>query len=336
MALYLTGIGHYHPQNRIPNGFFESLDIDTNDDWITERTGIRERRSVLNIETISAIRHGKTTVAALRKDGAIEPIETGAIPAWSIARERARIPHDQIEFANIICGTSIPDWSIPANACVIAAKLGINGTCFDVNSACSSFVVNLHVLQNLASTSGQRHLIVNPERYSLAINFSDRASCVLFGDGTALAVLESSDQDVSGSLRLIDTVIHSDPSGYEAVTVATNECFQQNGRVVQKFAVSKTVAITQELLSRNNMTVSDLTYFTGHQANLRMLESAVDKLGLPQERHIHNIETYGNQGAAGAPTVISMNWERFKSGDYVAVAVVGSGLTWGAALFQRV
>lgn len=338
MAIYLTGIGHYHPQHRLPNSFFETLDIDTNDEWITERTGIQERRSVLSTESILAIKKGETTIAELRTQGKIEPIETGTVPAWNTARRRAGLGETDIEFANIICGTSIPDWHIPANACVIAAKLGLKGTCFDLNSACSSFVVDLHALRNMTSqiTERQRHIVVNPERYSLAMNFSDRASCVLFGDGTSLAILESANDDIPNSLKLIDTVIHSDPEGFEAVAVPANGLFSQNGRVVQKFAVSKTVAITQELLERNSMTIGDLSYFTGHQANLRMLESAVEKLNLPPGRHIHNIETFGNQGAAGAPTVISMNWDLFARGDLLAVAVVGSGLTWGAALFQRV
>ena len=165
------------------------------------------------------------------------------------------------------------------------------------------------------------------------MNYEDRNSCVLFGDGCAAAVIESGDQE---GLEVLDTYIASDPKDYELVKIPDGECFSQNGKAVQKFAISKTLEATRCILERNNLKPTDVDYFTGHQANLRMVSSAAERLGLDDSKHLYNVDEFGNQGSAGAPAVLSMNWDRFKSGDLIVIAVVGSGLTWGSALFRKI
>ena len=156
---------------------------------------------------------------------------------------------------------------------------------------------------------------------------------MLFGDSAASCLLETA-PDVQG-LELLDTIVHSAPSGFEHVRLPDGGTFGQNGAAVQKFAVTKTVAVTVEILARNNVPREELGYFIGHQANFRMLTSCIEKNGLTHSQHLFNVDTKGNQGATGAATVLSTHWDRYTPGQLIVVAVVGSGLTWGAALFRR-
>jgi 3-oxoacyl-[acyl-carrier-protein] synthase-3 len=262
------------------------------------------------------------------------PIADMSVPAWTLLRERyPDLDPSKIEV--LICGTSIPDFDIPANAGTIASRLGLNCLSFDANSACSSFVLDLHLARSLIRSGAHRKIaIFNPERYSLRVDFNDRNTCVLFGDGCSAALVSSVPRP--GSIRVIDTFLMSDPSGHDLVKIPVGHTFSQNGKAVQKFAITRTIEATLQILERNNLTPSDVTYFTGHQANLRMVTSAADRLGIAADRHLHNVEHLGNQGAAGCPAVLSMHWDRFKSGDIIALAVVGSGLTWGSALLQKI
>lgn len=342
----IQALGHGHPENVIRNEFFDQLDIDSATDWIIDRIGIHQRRSVLSPEDILGLRTGQLTRDDLFRAGRIQTIGFLAEPAWTLLLKRAQDLGYPVMPDLVIAGTSVPDWDIPANACSIASHLGLECASFDVNSACSSFVVNLHVARSLIR-SGAHHQIAifNAERYSTRLNYADRSSCVLFGDGAAAALVQTMDSwtpqegVVAGGLRgfeILDTVVHSTPSGHRHVVIPVGGTFSQNGAVVQKFAVTKTVAVTQELLTKNHLQVSDLDYFVGHQANLRMLVSVAEKLHLRSEQHLYNVDQYGNQGGAGAPAVLSLNWTKFKPGDLVAVSVVGSGLTWGCALLRAI
>ncbi len=333
--LVITGMGHYFPPEVLTNEFFEGLDIGAKADWTYERVGIRQRHSVLTAEDIRQLRYGLTTRQELVDAGRVATMAEMCKEPWQLALSRSEHGQESPAIDLVISGTSVPDWDIPANACSIAAGLGLECTAFDVNSACSSFVVDLHAARGLMlSEMASSVAIFNAERYSTRLDFTDRGSCMLFGDGAA-ATLLSSHQHVHG-LELIDTIVESSPSGFQSVRMAEGGLFTQNGAAVQRFAVTKTVAITRQLLARHDLVANDLAYFVSHQANYRMLTSACDKLGITPEQHLHNVELRGNQGAAGAPSVLSANWDRFKVGDLIAVAVVGSGLTWGAALFKRV
>jgi len=136
-------------------------------------------------------------------------------------------------------------------------------------------------------------------------------------------------------LEVIDTMVESAPSGWEHIIMPDGKTFYQNGAAVQKFAVTKTIAAAQDILARNHLSTSQAQWYIGHQANYRMLTSAMEKLGVNQDCHLYNVVDKGNQGAAGAPSVLSQNWERYKSGDYIVMAVVGAGLTWGSMLLRK-
>ncbi|MFW7379520.1 MAG: 3-oxoacyl-ACP synthase III family protein [Oligoflexus sp.] len=329
---FIHALGHYHPPEELPNSFFDQLGIDSNAAWIEERTGIQSRRTVLSKDDIIQLKSRDTDLQQLRDAGRVPSIADIAEPAWKMLQNRL----DSVELKPeaLICGTSIPDFDIPANGCSIAARLGLQIPSFDTNSACSSFVVDIHVTRGLLNSALYKTIAVfNPERYSLRTDFSDRASCVLFGDGCATALVSSEQRP--GSLEVIDTMIDSDPSGFEVVKVPDNGYFSQNGKAVQKFAISRTIEATKVILERNQLEPNDVSYFTGHQANLRMVMSAAERLGLSSEKHLYNVHRFGNQGAAGAPAVLSMNWDVFQPGDKIVVAVVGSGLTWGSMLLQK-
>jgi 3-oxoacyl-[acyl-carrier-protein] synthase-3 len=193
-------------------------------------------------------------------------------------------------------------------------------------------VVNLHVAASMLKAGSANEIAVfNPERYSIRLNYTDRASCVLFGDGCAAAWLA---KDADRGLEVIDTYIESMPSKYDLIQIPDGGHFYQNGQAVQKFAITRTMEITNRILERNQLKTSDINYFVGHQANLRMITTAATKMGFQDRQHLFNVDRFGNQGAAGAPAVMSMNWDQFRSGDLIVAAVVGSGLTWGAALFR--
>lgn len=329
-------MGHYHPENLIPNEFFESLDIGSDTQWVVERTGIESRASVLPEAQLRNLAENPDHIRTLRAEGAYETIGQMGRKAFAVLKQR--LPSTAAESLDstidgIICGTSVPDYDIPANAATIAESIGINVTSFDVNSACSSFIVNLHTARGLLASRLHDHLcLFQPERYSIRLDYRDKASCILFGDGCAASTVT---RGASEGLEVLDTILASDPQKFDTVKLPVDQCFSQNGKAVQKFAITRTIQVVQDLLARNALTASDLSYFVGHQANLRMISSACDRLGLPPEKHLYNVDKLGNQGGAGAPCVLSMNWDKLRSGDLIAVAVVGSGLTWGGALLRK-
>lgn len=328
----ILALGHFHPGNKIPNEFFDRLDIGSDANWVEDRTGIQSRHSVLSEKDIEELKSQTTTLRKLRSEGKVMGIAEMAKSAWEVLRPR--ISDSLPEIDALICGTSIPDFDIPANACTISSVLDLQCPSFDVNSACSSFVVNLHVARGLIHSGQHKNIaIFNPERYSLRIDYTDRNSAILFGDGCSSALVSSENTE---GLEVIDTMVRSDPAKYDTVKIPDGGTFSQIGHAVQKFAITRTIESSKELLERNNLKPEDLSFFAGHQANLRMVESAASRLGIPREKHLFNVDICGNQGSAGAPAVLSMNWNRFKPGDLILVSVVGSGLTWGAALFRKV
>lgn len=329
--IVISGLGHYHPENIIPNSFFDTLDIGSDGKWVEERTGIKARRSVLVEKDLMLLRRGEVSLDSLRSAGRVMSIADMSARAWAMLEQRS--PEAAADIDAVTCGTSVPDFDIPANACTIAGRLGWDVFSADVNSACSSFVVNLHFARGLiAGGLANRIAAFIPERYSLKLNYTDRSSCVLFGDGAIATVIE---KDGTQGFELLDTMVMSSPAKFDLVQIPVNGLFSQNGQAVQKFAITRTIEITLAILERNKYSLDDLAYLVGHQANLRMLTAAAHKLGIPDERHLFNVDEFGNQGGAGAPAVLSMHWDRFKKGDLVVVSVVGSGLTWASALLRR-
>ena len=324
--LYIHGMGHFYPENKITNRFLEDLDIGTNEEWIVDRVGIRNRHTVLDLEYIRSTRN--TDPRAASEAALFSNAETGRRAAL-MAIERAGLRPEDIGL--VVAGGCSPDHAIPAEACSIAHALGISAPCFDLNSACSSFGAHMHFLSMLAAERVPEYiLLVSPENTTRTIDYSDRKAAVLWGDGTSAAVVSTR---VPGPARVQFTSLMSDPEGWNKVIIPRIGHFNQDGPAVQAFAVRKTALLINGIIGRYNGRGGKVV-FIGHQANLRMLESVCKRCKIPRERHFFNVPEYGNTAAAGAPGVLSQNWHRFSAGDIVAMAVVGAGLTWSGLAIE--
>ena len=328
----LLSVGHFHPPNVIDNAFLESLDIGTDDAWITERVGIARRHTVLPLDYIRQTRN--RDVRAALEAAELSNAETGALAA-KMALSRAGLTTKDIGM--VIAGGCSPDECIPAEACRIAEELEINAPAMDLNSACSSFCMQLHWLFNTKPEALPEYvLIVNPENSTRVVDYSDRSSCVLWGDGTTAAIVSPRQP---GRFRITHTLLRGDPSGADKVKVPRAGHFTQQGAAVQSFAIKRGtetyLALRDAYLKRPGTEADQLTLI-GHQANLRMLESVQRRAEVSDERHLYNVDRRGNCGAAGAPSVLSERWDDSDAlGQAVAICVVGSGLTWSGALLER-
>ena len=324
--LFIHGLGHFHPDSVIDNAFLESLDIGTSERWVMERVGIRRRRTVLDPGYIRATRNTDASKSA--QASAFDNAQTGARAA-RMALERAGLTPADIGL--VIAGGCSPQYMIPAEACRIAAELGISAPAFDINSACSSFAVQLHFLRSMGAAAAPRFaLVINAENSTRTVNYNDRSTAVLWGDATSAAVVSLTE---SAPMRAVFSMVQSDPAGWDKVMIPPGGHFTQSGSAVQMFAVKKSLETLYAL--REHASVGpDRLYFVGHQANLRMLESVCARAEIPADRHLFNVDEYGNCGAAGAPSVLSQHWSRFGAGDEIALVVVGSGLTWGGLLLR--
>ena len=328
--MFLHGLGHFHPETVIDNAFLASLGIDTNDQWITERVGIRRRHTVLPLDYIRETKN-RDPRAALEA-ATMSNAETGA-EAAKLAIARAGLKPSDIGL--VVAGGCSPDECIPAEACRIAETMNLDVPALDIGSACSSFCAQLYFLEAMRPEKLPEHiLVVNPENSTRVVDYSDRSSCVLWGDGSSAAVVSPRRP---GRWKVAETYLKGDPSGADKVKVPRIGFFQQNGPAVQAFAVkraSETYAALLQLHKARGGTPATLS-FIGHQANLRMLEAVVKRCEVPAGRHFFNVDQRGNTGAAGAPTVLSEHWDDPNLGDTVAICVVGSGLTWAGVLLER-
>jgi 3-oxoacyl-[acyl-carrier-protein] synthase-3 len=326
--MYLHGVGHFHPENEITNQFLESLDIDTNDDWIVDRVGIRTRRTVLSLDYIRETRNRDTRGAheALTYTNA----QMGA-QAARMAIERAGIEPEQIGL--VISGTSSPTMVCPAEACFVAAELGLQVPAYDLNSACSTFVTQLYNLSMMDDSKLPEYILtIAAESLTTTIDYTDRGSCVLFGDGAAAAVVSTR---VPGRAKILGTLAESDPASAHKVVIKKTGYFEQDGRAVQMFAIRKTRQGYEALREASIEDGGDRAlHFIGHQANMRVLEQVCKRCEIVPERHHSNVDVRGNTGGASAPSVLSMQWEKFGPQDDVALVVVGGGLTWSRALVR--
>jgi len=322
--LFLHGVGHFHPESAIDNAFLESLDIGTDDAWILERVGIRERRTVLSLDYIRATRNADPRAA--HEASLHSNAETGASAA-AMALERAGL--NASEIGMVIAGGCSPQRLIPAEANVIAAELGIAATAFDLSAACSSFALQLHHLAQLRPESLPDFvLLVSAENTTRTIDYRDRNSAVLWGDGTSAAIVSSR---VPARMRITRTSFGSDPSGWNKVVIPAGGHFTQDGPAVQGFAIRRAGAVLESL--RGELDPGRL-HFIGHQANLLMLEAVARRGRISPDKHFFNVVDFGNCGAAGAPGVLSQRWDALHGGDRIVLAVVGSGLAWGGALIE--
>ncbi|MCF8024349.1 MAG: ketoacyl-ACP synthase III [Desulfobacteraceae bacterium] len=324
--LYLHGLGHFHPENVITNRFISELDIGSDEEWILERVGIAERRTSLPLDYI---RRTKNCDPRAAQEASTHTRAEAGAGAARIALQRAGL--DAGDIGMVVSGTSTPHYTIPAEAAIIAAELDIEAPCLDINAACSTFVVQLaHIDAMDPARTPSFILVLNPENYTHAVDYSDRKVAPLFGDGTSAAVI-SAREPSKMTLECFD--YGSRPAGWDRVRIPTCGHFYQDGNYVQRFAIRTATEGVRKLqdqypLHRNRFK------FVGHQANFMMLSTVCRRCEIPQARHLHNVADFGNTGSSSAPTVLSQNWERLGGGDHIAVAVVGSGLTWGHALLK--
>ena len=325
-GLFIHGAGHFHPENRIDNAFLASLHIGTDDAWIMERVGIRSRRTVLPLDYIVRTKNEHPLEAA--HWSLYTNAQTGARAA-ELAMERAGVGSSQIGL--VIAGGCSPQYSIPAEACLVAAELGIHAPAYDISSACSSFAVQLHHLRSMRpETLPDYVLVVNVENTTRTVDYRDRRSAVLWGDGSSAAVVSAR---IPAPVRVRQSVVHSDPAGWNKVVIPAGGHFTQEGSAVQGFAIRKSVATLNELVPHLGGDRAGMV-FIGHQANLLMLTAVCERAQIEPSRHLFNVDEFGNCGAAGAPGVLSQHWDTLPLHCEIALVVVGSGLTWGGLLIE--
>jgi 3-oxoacyl-[acyl-carrier-protein] synthase-3 len=327
LTLFLHGLGHAHPDHEITNRFLEELDIGTDDEWILERVGIHARRSVLPLDYIRDTRNRDPRAALEAADWS--QADLGAAAA-RMAVARAGIQTSELGL--VIAGNSAGDsHGCPAEACHVARALGLEVPAFDVVSACTSFYVQLHWLSLMQPERLPDYvLIVTPETLTTTVDYGDRATAVLWGDGAAAAVVST--RHPAGA-RVLGSSVETRPDGAGKVLIRRGGHYQQDGRAVQMFGIRR-MTHSVELLRERFEQEGRRFHFVGHQANLRMLERVSAQAGIAPERHHTNVEWFGNTGAASAASVISMHWEKWGPQDDVAVAGVGSGLTWASYLLR--
>lgn len=326
MTFYLLGLGHCHPDNEITNQFLEELDIGTTDAWIMERVGIRSRRTVMSLDYIRHTRNADTRAAMEART--ITQAELGERAA-RMALERAGIEPSAIGM--VVAGGSANDFVTPAEAAVIAQRLGIEAPAFDITSACTSFFVPLYLFSMMDPAKLPEYvLIVTPDTLSVTVDYRDRSAAVLWGDAATAAVVSTR---VPGRAEILGNSLRSNPVNHDKVTVPRLGFFHQDGQSVQKFAIKSMSSMVTEL--RKTVATPSKTFsFVGHQANLRMLESVCSISRIPRERHFYNLDSFGNTGAAGSSSVLSMRWDSWTENDEIAVAGVGAGLTWASYLLR--
>ena len=326
MTLFLHGLGHFHPEHEITNAFLEELDIGTTDQWILERVGIRSRRTVMPLDYLRETLNAEPRAAL---EAATYGNADLAKNAAEMAIARAGIETHQIGM--VFAGSSATDTASPAEACNIACALGLEVPAFDILSACTSFYVQLYLLQQM---DPQRLpdfiLLAVPDALTRTVDYRDRTAAVIWGDGAAAAVVSTR---VPAPVQILGNTLASSPAGADKVVVPRLGHFTQVGRVVQTFGIKRMTRLVREL--RNEFGDEERRFhFVGHQANLRMLQNVCKQCEIPSDRHHSNVEWFGNTGAASSASVISMNWEKWEADDDIGVAGVGAGLTWSSYLMR--
>lgn len=315
----ITAIGGYVPEYRLTNAELETM-VDTNDEWIRTRTGITERR-------------------ILKEEG--KGSSDLAVPAVLELCKKRGISPEEIEC--MICATVTPDMVFPATANIICDKIGATKAfSFDIMAACSGFLYAVTTATAFIESGRYKNVVVvGVDKMSSIIDYSDRTTCIIFGDGAGAVLLEA----VGDDLGIKDSILKSDGSGSKFLhmkaggsvkpstveTVLAKEHFvYQEGQSVFKFAVKGMADVSYELMERNNLTADDIAWLVPHQANLRIIDATANRMGLPKEKVMINIQKYGNTTAGTLPLCL-WEWEKqLKKGDNIILAAFGGGFTWGA------
>jgi len=326
LTLYLHGVGHFHPENEISNRFLEELGIGTNDAWILERVGIRSRRSVLPLDYIRATRNRDVRAAP---EAAL--YDTAELGKRAAERALASAGIAAKDVGLVLAGGCAGDLTTPAEACVIAGRLGIDAPALDVSSACTTFLAQLRLLSMMQEAALPPYvLLVVQDALTRTVDYSDRATAVLFGDAAAAAVVSTR---VPGRARILHTALDSDPSASEKVSIPRLAHFAQDGRAVQMFAIRKSQSEWERLEEARGEDERAL-HLVGHQANMRVLLTVCERAGIDPLRHHSNVELFGNTGAPSALSVVSESFDKWGPEDDVALIGVGAGLTWGSCLLR--
>lgn len=315
----IRGVGAYLPKRIMTNDEISRI-VDTDDAWITERTGIKQRHIAAEGELTSDL----------------------AIAAAKMALIRAGI--DPVDIDLVICATATPDRTFPATAVRIQAGLGItNGAAFDVQAVCSGFVYAMATADNfLKAGQFKRALVVGAETFSRILDWSDRGTCVLFGDGAGAVVLEAQPQHGTREDRgILSTRIRSDGRFEELLYVdggpgstKTTGHLRMNGREVFRHAVQKIYGVIEETLVATGYAADEIDLYVPHQANQRILDGIAKKLGVGPEKIVITLSKHGNTSAASIPLALNQAFEehRLKEGSLVLMEAMGGGFTWGAVL----
>jgi 3-oxoacyl-[acyl-carrier-protein] synthase-3 len=319
----ITGVGAYAPDDVITNADLEKI-MDTSDEWIMTRVGIKERR-VLKGEGMG------TSVLATK--------------AVQILLEKTKTKPEEVDV--IICATTTPDYQFPSTAALTAEACGIkNSIAFDLQAACSGFIFGLEAGSNFIKTGKYKKVIViGGDKMTSITNYKDRTTAPLFGDTAGAVMLEPSEEEYG----VMDTILHTDgvgishlhlrgggsayPSSVETIEKDMHYVYQE-GQVVFKHAVSKMADVSAEIMERNHLTKDDVAWFVPHQANLRIIDAAAHRMGLTSDKVMVNIDRYGNSSAGTIPMCL-YEWEsKLRKGDNIILAAFGAGFTWGAVYLK--
>lgn len=316
----ITGIASYVPDYILTNDELSTM-VDTNDEWITTRVGIKERR--------------------IQKGEGLGSSHMGVIAVNRLLENTGCKPED-IDL--VICATSNPDYRFPSTASIIAHQCGLNHCyAYDIQAACAGFIVTLQAATAyIRSGMYKKVIVVAAEMMSSMTNYEDRTTCPLFGDAAAAVLVEPTEEPNVG---VIDGIFHVNGEGLPHLvmkaggsahpatqeTVANREHFvYQEGRAVYKHAVTDMLTSSQDVMKRNNLTVDDIDWFVPHQANLRIIEAVGDRLGINPDKVLVNIQYRGNTSAASIPLCLDENKDKLKKGDKIVLTAFGAGFTWGA------
>jgi 3-oxoacyl-[acyl-carrier-protein] synthase-3 len=315
----ITAIGSYVPDFVLSNQVLETL-VDTNDEWITTRTGIKERRLLKE--------EGKGTSFL-------------AIKAAQNLLEKANLDPKEIDL--VIMATATPDMPVASTGVYVATEIGAtNAFAFDLHAACSSFLYGMSTASAyIASGKYKKVLLIGADKMSSIIDYTDRATCIIFGDGAGAVLFEPNTE----GLGLQDEILKSDGIGREflkieaggsilppsAETVQNKQHFVfQDGKTVFKYAVSGMADVSEKIMERNNLTQDDVNWLVAHQANRRIIDATSNRMGLDDSKVLINIQKYGNTTSATLPLLLSDFEQQLKKGDNIIFAAFGGGFTWGA------
>lgn len=317
----ITGVCGYLPPEIVTNEDLSKI-VDTSDEWITSRTGIKERR-------------------ILREGGASD------IAAEAVKGLLAKMKIDPLEIELVILATVTPDYPFPSTANVVCDKVGMtNAWGFDLKAACSGFIYALTTGATFIENGKYKKvLVIGVDKMSSILDYEDRATCVIFGDGGGAVLLEPNTE----GLGVQDSILKSDGSGRQyliqpaggSVNPPTHETVEnrmhfvkQEGKQVFKFAVTNMAEVSAEIMERNHLTSEDVDWLVPHQANLRIIDATADRMGLPKEKVMVNIQRYGNTTAGTLPLCL-WDWEsQLKKGDNIILSAFGGGFTWGAVYLK--